>query len=65
MEAFARLRVKPDVVLPHPPAGNPPPWMAKRPAGVRAFLGDFETYYLDRERLAAFQQPVLYVLGGV
>ncbi|MFJ5955385.1 alpha/beta fold hydrolase [Paenarthrobacter sp. NPDC092416] len=65
MAAFARLGVKPDVVLPPPPADDPPPWMAKRPAGIKAFLRDFETYHLDRERLAAFPKPVLFVIGGL
>jgi hypothetical protein len=44
MEAFARLGVRPDVALPPPSAGDPPPWMAKRPAGVKAFLRDFEKF---------------------
>ncbi len=37
--AFMRLQVADDVVLPAPPAGNPPPWMAKRPAGIRGVCG--------------------------
>ena len=65
MAEFMRLSVRPDVVLPPPPAGDPPPWMAKRPAGIRAFLKDFRSYRLDRERLASFERPVLYVLGGL
>ncbi|KIS28460.1 alpha/beta hydrolase [Arthrobacter sp. SPG23] len=65
MGAFMRLQVRPDVVLPPPPPGPPPPWMAKRPAGIRAFLQTFNTYDLDRERLAAFTKPVLFVLGGL
>jgi hypothetical protein len=65
MPEFMRLSVRPDVVLPPPPAGDPPPWMAKRPAGIRAFLKDFRNYHLDRERLASFERPVLYVLGGL
>ncbi|MBT8161624.1 MULTISPECIES: alpha/beta fold hydrolase [Arthrobacter] len=65
MAAFIRLGVKPDVVLPPPPEGGPPPWMAKRPAGIRAFLNDFKVYDLDKERLAAFGRPVLFVLGGL
>jgi hypothetical protein len=39
--------------------------MAKRPAGIRAFLRDFKTYDLDRARLAAFERPVFFVLGGL
>lgn len=65
MPAFARLGVKPDVVLPPPPPGPPPSWMAKRPAGIRAFLADFKRYDLNRARLAAFTKPVLFVLGGL
>ncbi|MFJ6077039.1 alpha/beta fold hydrolase [Pseudarthrobacter sp. NPDC092419] len=64
MPAFMRLGVKSDVVLPPPPPGPPPPWMAKRPAGISAFLADFKRYDLDRARLAAFIKPVLFVLGG-
>jgi len=62
--AFMRLGVKPDVVLP-PPPDPPPPWMAHRPAGIRAFLRTFKTYDLERARLAAFRQPVYFVLGGL
>ena len=65
MAAFMRLQVKPDAVLPPPPPGPPPPWMAKRPAGISAFLHAFNTYALDRGRLAAFHKPVLFVLGGM
>lgn len=65
MPAFMRLGVKPDVVLPPPQPGPPPPWMAKRPAGIKAFLETFTNYDLSRERLAAFAKPVLFVLGGL
>ena len=65
LPAFMRLGVKPDVVLPPPPDGPPPPWMAKRPAGIKAFLRTFKTYDLDRARLAAFQPPVFFSLGGL
>jgi pimeloyl-ACP methyl ester carboxylesterase len=65
MPAFMRLGVKPDVVLPPPPPGPPPLWMAKRPAGIRAFVETFKSYDLDRARLAAFTKPVLFVLGGL
>ncbi|MGX1162000.1 pimeloyl-ACP methyl ester carboxylesterase [Arthrobacter sp. SLBN-100] len=64
MPAFMRLGVRPDVVLPPPPPGPPPPWMAKRPAGIRAFVETFKSYDLDRARLAAFTKPVLFILGG-
>ncbi|MEV4558141.1 alpha/beta hydrolase [Kitasatospora sp. NPDC049285] len=65
MAAFMRLGVRPGVVLPPPPTGAPPPWMAQRPAGIRAFLDTFATYDLDRARLAAFDRPVYFALGGL
>ena len=64
LPAFMRLGVRPDVVLPPPEPGPPPPWMAKRPAGIKAFLRTFENYDLDRSRLAAFSHPVFFALGG-
>jgi pimeloyl-ACP methyl ester carboxylesterase len=38
MRTFMRLGVKPGVELSPPPPGDPPPWMAKRPGGIRAFM---------------------------
>lgn len=65
MPAFMRLQVRPDVVLPPQEPSPPPPWMAKRPAGIRAFLRSFKEYDLDRARLAAFDRPVFFALGGL
>jgi pimeloyl-ACP methyl ester carboxylesterase len=64
MGAFMRLGVKPGVELPSPPPGEAPPWMAKRPAGIRAFMLTFASYDLDREALRRFRRPVYYALGG-
>jgi hypothetical protein len=64
MTAFMRLGVTADVVLPPPPPGPPPSWMAKRPAGIGAFIRTFKSYSLDRGRLTAFARPVLFILGG-
>jgi pimeloyl-ACP methyl ester carboxylesterase len=65
MPAFMRLGVRADVVLPPQAPGPPPPWMAQRPAGIRAFLRTFKDYDLDRSRLAAFSKPVFFALGGL
>lgn len=63
LPAFARLGVKPDVVIPPPP--DPlPSWMVNRPAGITAFLRAFKTYGLERGPLAAFSRPVFFALGG-
>lgn len=63
--AFMRLAVAPAVELPQPPAGDPPPWMALRPAGIKALIRTFDTYALDREALARFTRPVYFALGGL
>jgi pimeloyl-ACP methyl ester carboxylesterase len=65
MRAFMRLNVTPRVELPPPPSGEPPPWMAKRPGGIRAFMNTFRTYELDRDALARFDGPVYFALGGL
>lgn len=66
MARFVRLGVRPGVTAGLPTGGGAqPPWMAKRPAGIRAFMGTFETYDLDRAALAAFRQPVYFALGAL
>jgi pimeloyl-ACP methyl ester carboxylesterase len=65
MRTFMRLAVKQGVELPPPPPGDPPPWMAKRPSGIRAFMQTFKTYELDRDVLARFDRPVYFALGGL
>lgn len=66
MAQFVHLSVRPGVAAGLPTGTGPqPPWMAKRPAGIRAFLHTFETYDLDRAALAAFRQPVYFALGSL
>jgi pimeloyl-ACP methyl ester carboxylesterase len=65
MPTFIRLALKPGVPLPEPPTGEPPPWMANRPAGIRAILRAFERGDLDRESLRRFDRPVYFALGGL
>jgi pimeloyl-ACP methyl ester carboxylesterase len=65
MQAFMQLQVRPGVALPPPPSGDPPPWMAKRPAGISAFMHAFKTYHLDRHALERFSRPVYFALGGL
>jgi pimeloyl-ACP methyl ester carboxylesterase len=61
--AFQGLQVAPDVQL-SPAPGPPPPWMSKRPASIRAFLGAFMTSDLDLAALSRFDRPVWFALGG-
>jgi pimeloyl-ACP methyl ester carboxylesterase len=64
MAAFMRLQVANDVILPEPPAGNPPPWMAKRPAGIRAFIGALRQHRIEPSQYAAFAAPVYFSRGS-
>jgi pimeloyl-ACP methyl ester carboxylesterase len=65
MPAFVQFGLRPGVPLPAPPPGDPPPWMALRPAGIRAIVGAFERGDLDREALLGFDRPVYFALGAL
>jgi pimeloyl-ACP methyl ester carboxylesterase len=65
MRAFVRLQLRPGVDPPAPPPGPEPPWLAKRPAGIRALVRAFAAYDLDRESLDRFGRPVYYALGSL
>jgi pimeloyl-ACP methyl ester carboxylesterase len=63
--AFLRLQVAPGVELPPPPAGEPPPWMATRAAGIRAFVRAIAEHRVDPSRYEDFGAPVLYTHGSL
>jgi pimeloyl-ACP methyl ester carboxylesterase len=65
LPTFMRLGLKPGVPLPPPPPGDPPPWMAKRPAGIRAINRAFKRGYIDGEALRRFDRPVYFALGAL
>jgi pimeloyl-ACP methyl ester carboxylesterase len=62
--AFQALQLAPGVEPPPPPPGPPQPWMAKRPAGLKALLRAFLTSDLDLEALGRFDRPVWFAVGG-
>jgi pimeloyl-ACP methyl ester carboxylesterase len=64
MAGFVRLQLAPGVDPPPPREGPPPPWLAKRPAGLRAFIDAFDNGDLDVVALRAFDRPVYFALGG-
>jgi pimeloyl-ACP methyl ester carboxylesterase len=64
MAGFVRLQLAADVAPPPPPEGQPPPWMARRPAGLRAIIRAFDAGELDLQALRAFDRPVYFALGG-
>jgi pimeloyl-ACP methyl ester carboxylesterase len=65
MQEFMRLELRDDVPLPPPPAGDPPSWMAKRPAGIRALAEAFGRYNLPLENLRDFGKPVYIAVAGL
>lgn len=64
MAGFVRLQLALGVEPPPPPEGPLPPWMAKRPAGIRALIEACEGGDLDLRALRAFDGPVYFALGG-
>ena len=64
MAEFMRLQVADDVVLPAPPAGSPPPWMAKRPAAIRAFVAALRAHQIDPAAYSDFASPVYFSRGS-
>ncbi len=65
MPAFVRANLRPGVKPPPPPTGAPPPWTAKRPAGIRALTRAFRRDDLDYETLRRFRRPVYFALGAL
>lgn len=65
LPAFMRLQIRPGVQLPTPPSGDPPLWMAQRPAAIRALTRAFESTDVDREALRRFDDPVYFALGSL
>jgi pimeloyl-ACP methyl ester carboxylesterase len=65
MREFVRVHLRPGVPMPPPPSGSPPPWMARRPAGLRALVHAFTTYDLDSNRYRLFRKPVYVAIGDL
>jgi pimeloyl-ACP methyl ester carboxylesterase len=63
MPAFVAVQLAPGVPPPPPPPGAPPPWMATRPAGLRAFTNAFRSSTLDLDRLRTLELPVYFAIG--
>jgi hypothetical protein len=64
MRPFMTLQVKEGVEVP-PPAGPPPPWMSKRPAGLAAMMTAFGAHPFDREWLRRCEFPVFLGYGDL
>jgi pimeloyl-ACP methyl ester carboxylesterase len=64
MAGFTRLQLASGIEPPPRPDGSPPPWMAKRPAGLRALMTAFDNSELDLDALRSFDRPVYFAVGG-
>jgi pimeloyl-ACP methyl ester carboxylesterase len=64
MAGFVQLQLAPGVEPPPTPEAPPPPWMIKRPGGLRAFIDAFDNGDLDLQALRQFSRPVYFALGG-
>jgi pimeloyl-ACP methyl ester carboxylesterase len=64
MRGFTAAQLAPGVDPPPRPPGPPPAWMAKRPAGVRAFVRAFDDCDLGIDGLRRFKGPVWFALGS-
>ena len=65
MPAFMRANLRPGVEPPPRPPGPSPPWMAKRPPGLKAIIRAFRTGDLVLDGLRRFRAPVYFALGGL
>jgi len=61
---FLRLQLAPGVKPPPLPEGPAPPWMAKRPAGLRAFTSAILRHRVDPARYETIRVPVLFTYGS-
>lgn len=60
---FTRRQLRPGVEPPSQPPGPPPPWMATRPAGLRAIMAAFQSDAGDRDALRRCSFPVYLAYG--
>ncbi len=65
MREFTRLHLRPEVPVPPTRPGPPPPWMSKRPAGLRALSQAFFAGSVDVNRFREFRGPVYWAIGSL
>ncbi len=65
MPAFLRQQLREGAEPPPPRSGPPPPWMADRPAGVKAFVLASSEARVPVERLRTFNRPVYFSYGSL
>jgi pimeloyl-ACP methyl ester carboxylesterase len=65
IQEFERLNLRLGVQPPPPPPGEPPAWMAKRPAGLMAMTQAFSSVNIDLKKFRKFHKPVYLAIGSL
>jgi pimeloyl-ACP methyl ester carboxylesterase len=65
MQEFMRNELREGVPLPPPSVGDPPPWMAKRPDGLKKLNKAFSSYDMPLSRLSEFSRPVYIAVAAL
>ena len=65
MAVFVKSLLRDGVDPPAPPPPSGDPEMAKRPAGMAAFVAAIDAHDLDRDALQAFAGPIYYSYGSL
>lgn len=65
MPEFVRFHLRPGVPLPPTPAGSPPPWMARRAAGLQFLVRAFREHNFVLDELRNFTRPVYIAVGSL
>ena len=65
MREFIGMHLRPGVPPSPPPPGEPPPWMAKRPAGLKAMVRAFSSAKITEDQFRRFHGPVYLAIGGL
>lgn len=63
--AFLQLQVAPGVALTLSRSGPAPSWLAKRPAGIKAFAAALRRHRVPEGSFASFKPPVLFTYGSL
>ena len=65
MREFIRLQILPGIEPPSPPPGEPPSWMGKRPAGIKAMMKAFSASNIQLDQFRRYDKPVYLAIGSL
>jgi pimeloyl-ACP methyl ester carboxylesterase len=65
MREFVRINLRTGVQPPPSPSGEPPAWMSKRPAGLKAMAQAFSTSHINSNQFRQFHNPVYLAVGSL